>query len=618
MRAYDNVPVSPVCVNDSLAIDSDYCGIFATALNDITNKYRSTPQDPVVRSCSSASIATVAPRPDADATYRFFFVQDKQFQSFLAGRFTMSSVVASLQLQLAETARIPASRIQIISFTNQGVVDTLILERSRGSEPHTADLLVEIDTVISAPFLFNYSGRTLTTIIPGTQNTADAGDSSTEDSDSTNTAMIVVVSILIVIIVIAALYMYIRDIKKQKESSVTSNEEPVQMIDIDGKPYWRDDTERGASDVNIEESVIDDMTNPRRTTLEYHNPIAYRAAASVAKPEGLGGFDYIVRSIRPVMPFTFPTAFPVAQLANRPKEAQSREFNEVCNLSSGYQTTNIGHKFLDDYNLPRGLVSSNNVVPWDIVWQSDSTVVVLLPSSDESDILLPKSGNSINSDDILVTTSKTEKLTEDLFCHTLSLTNQLSGEERVVQSLQMSSWNEQSIEQDLIDLLIAAKQSHYANECAPAVVFDNGGSGRPSSGAFILAWISVKSALDSGFMDLARTTLLLRAQEKDLVRDLDEYMFVHSTLQRMLLTIPSMPEVQMTQSQHLAKMCLQTWHSTMKAQLRGESSSGYIDIAAVPDMPQDSGLPGQVQTTIPSSRQGDALAQYPDFPGFQG
>lgn len=621
LRGYDTVNAALVCVNGTyLGVDADHCGSFARSLTDMTNKFRFNPQDEKVRSCSSAPVSTVPPRSDSDATYRFFFVRDSQFNSFLAGRFTMSSVTASLRLQLGTFTNIPVSRLEITGFTNMGAVDTIILERTRPSDSHSSDLLLLLDQAISTPFLFNYSGRTLTTVIPGS-NTA-AGESGADDSDP-NTTMIVIVAILIGFVVVAGILLYRRDASKTNKAA-PDTQDPVSMINIDGKPYWRDDTEdKKNGESNVEESVIDDMTNPRRTTLEYHNPVAYHAAGSVAQPEALGGFDYIVRSTRPVMPFTFSTAFPVAQLAHRTSDVQEREFNEVVSLSAGYKAASADYKFLDDYNLPRGLIVARSALPWDVVWQSECTMVVLMPSVDETGTLLPSSGESMQSDDIAVLNSSNTMLTETLSCSNLSLTNQLSGEERMVQALQLTSWDEASVEQDLIDLLIAAKQSHYLNECSPTVVFDaSGATNRPSSGAFVLSWICVKSALDSGFIDLARTNLLLRAQEKELVRDSKEYQMVHATLMRMLLTIPSMAESQMSQAQQLTKVCLQTWHETMKAQLRGDVA-GYMDVAAVPDVIPTAGgyletvtsaSPAAVATLpTPGASSSDA-ASFPDFP----
>lgn len=579
LRSYSQVGAMPTCVNGSLTIDSDECGSFTSALNDLANKYLFDRTADVVRTCSSAPFSTASPREDADATYRFSFVQNTQYDLFLAGQFSQPSVVASLRLQLAQAANLPVSRFEVVAFSNDGVVDTVLRARTRAAESHTADLLVQLDAVISTPFLFDYSGRTLTTVIPGSDvNNNTPGASS--DSDDSDDVMIIIIILLIVLVIVIAVVMYIRDAKKSKDLENPAKEEPVQMIAIDGKPYWRDDTLQKGKGTNIEETVIDDMVKPRRTTMEYNNPVAYRGAAAVGLPEGLAGFDYIIRNARPVMPFTFATAFPVAHLGNRTIAIQDREYAEIVRLSAAYRPNANKYKYIDDYNLPRGFVYCKDTLSWDIVWESGCTVLVIMPSLDEIGHVVPEAGESISTNDVVVLNNSTSMLTETVSCTNLMLTNELTGKERMVQALQVSKWDpaDHSIEQDLIDILIAAKQSHFANNCSRAVVFDVQKNNRPTAGAFILTWICVKSALDSGFLDLARTSLLLRAQETLLVHQEFEYKLVHATLRKLLLAIPSMPDVQMTQAQKLAKVCLQSWHAAMKPKLTLDN--GYLDVSA--------------------------------------
>jgi hypothetical protein len=537
-------------------------------------------------------------------------------------------------------------------------VDTLLLERTRTEEAHTADLLVQLDTAVSLPFLFNYSGRTLTAVVPGSPGAGSGGPSSTGSSDDSDGAMIAVV-ILIIIIVIGGVLLYLRDVRNGNNAA--SSAEPVappvkMLVSADGKPYWRDETatdigednlDGGKSGAGIEESAIDDMTNPRRTTLEYQNPIAVQSSGAIDLPATLAGFDYVIRPpvSAPRLPFTFPTAFPVPQLVHRSEAMLDREFTTVGALSEAYRPNTANFKYLDDYKLPRGLLAAKatipETIPWDMVWESDCTVVVVMASKDEvGDAHVPAQGTNITSADqnIMIQNSGTAMLTETLMCSNLILRNSLeSGQERMVQALQITKWDpsEQSMEQDLIDMLIAAKQSHYANDGSKAVIFDSAHSkGRPSSGAFLLAWIAVKSALDTGLVDLSRTALLLEAQEKGLIRDRQEYGLVYATLRRMLLTIPSMADAQLSQSQQLCKMCLQTWHATLKTKQRNDMMTGYIDVSSEPLGPAYNGAysqggyldtsaapvlqaPQTYQTyQTPALSAGPPVVNFPEFPDF--
>jgi hypothetical protein len=575
-RAY-SLTVQASCVRGHLVVPLDGCPEFGDGLNDIIDLLQANPSGEPVAGCSSAQLygdtTMTPPVVDTTSTYTFRFSDNEQYAGFWQVGFNPDSVINALERDLENATGIPSDRLQVVAFALDGLVSVDLLERERDSDPTSDILLTQLDDVITTGYTFQYASRRLTADEPAVA----VAEESTGDSTSITTGAMISILLVIVVLVAVAVYIYKRQKAEKLAKASVAPGDGVQMVSFDGKPHWLD--EFGARTDGASLGIAETNLGLPHTTSEYLTPFGSNAAA-IGSPGGVefnpdprSGFDYVIRNTRPSMPFTTATAFPVVQLMLRDEQTQRREYSEVASLSRGYKKNPLNFKHIDDYNKVQGIIASKGDLPWAVAWESRCTTVVLLPSVTENGgKILPEDGQTIQHGSILVRSNTRTNLPGKVVRTVVTLVDQRTGGQRIVQAFQLAGWSSSTMVQDFSSLLMAG---HDAREIGTSVMMhDTESKSRPSSGAAALSWLCINSALDTGYVDLARTLLLVRAQDRDLLRDQGEYTFVHAALMQMLITIPSMDERLQTASQRQIANALIQWRNSLNAE-----SGGYIQLS---------------------------------------
>ena len=317
------------------------------------------------------------------------------------------------------------------------------------------------------------------------------------------------------------------------------------------------------------------------------------------------GFDYVVRHMRPMLPFDMSTALSASKISGRTVDDLEFEFGTVTELTAGYSEGAELHSILDDYGIAEGLVAGRRELPWNGIWQTETKVILLMPSLEEVGHMLPPIMQSVEVDGYKIMHDASTKVSPSVTVVNMLVSKveyDPAAEQRMVQVLEIAQWDPDTFEQDIIDMMVAGMQAHFACNSGVTMVFDNPRSrrkaGRPSTGAMLLAWICTKSALDTGYIDVARTLLLLRAQDKTLVRDLEDYTLVYSTLRRLLLGIPGIDEAHLSTSQKVAKLFLRTCHATIKSKRGSLKAAAAAAAATVSDDAPESCVPGDIAANL--------------------
>ena len=579
-RSY-SLTVQATCVRGHLAVPLDGCTEFGDGVNDIIDQLQSNPSGEPVAGCSSAQLyadTTTAPLVfDTTSTYTFRFSDDEQYNGFWEVGFNPESVINALERDLVNVTGIPSDRLQVVAFALDGLVSVDILERERDSDATSDVLLNQLDDVITTGYTFQYASRRLSA--EHNEAAVAAPEESTGESASVTTGAVISILLVIVILVAVAVYVYKRQKAEKLAKALVGPVDGVQMVSFDGKPHWLDEFGERTGDTP---GVAETNLGLSRTTSEYLTPFGSKAVVNpaMASPGGVefnadprSGFDYVIRNTRPSMPFSTATAFPVVQLMLRDEQTQRREYAEVASLSGGYKKNPLNFKYIDDYNKVQGIIASKGDLPWAVAWESRCSVILLLPSmSEKGGKILPEEGQTTQHGSILVRSNGRTNIPGKVVRTVITLADQSTGGQRIVQAFQLSGWSSSTMVQDFGSLLMAG---HEAREIGTSVMMhDTESKSRPSTGSAALSWLCINSALDTGYVDLARTLLLVRAQDRDLLRDQGEYTFVHSALMQMLITIPSMDERLQTASQRQIANALLQWRNSLNAE-----SGGYIQLS---------------------------------------
>jgi hypothetical protein len=466
--------------------------------------------------------------------------------------------------------------------------------------PYTGAVLVPIATTAGANLEPN----------PGS-------DSSSSDDDLISGTFEITVAAVLGFALVLILVLIFSQRRKRSDvnlalgSDMGSNQPSIAMTPLGGGQYWSDPPPGGVApsyaEVNVDQAMAQaqaqaqmqmqmQMQQDRPRGVNVAIPARGSAAATMAnrafaKPfTANGGYNYKVASKGPVMPFTTPTAFEVMQLTSRTTAQRTLEYAQVTQMCETYRPVNANPKFIDDYNLARGLVVSTGNLSWSAVWSSAASVLVVLPAADEPfpTRIVPAAGETQQRGRIRVYTNHTSAASLDnVVVYNISMQN-AAGEERHVVALQPRTWaGGISRVQTLGELMAAANQSRRPG--AAVFVHDIPGGqstypqqdpiSRPSPGAFTLSWLCIAQALDTGLIDKARTLLLLRSQDRELLSGVEEYSNVQNVLAQMLITIPIMDARSQSPSQRYITAAVHGWRPASMGKI--DRTVGHIDQAAM-------------------------------------
>lgn len=617
----------------------DSCEMFQLPLAGALGRYFADPSSPELDGCNTAPIITTIAAVDAPETYRFVFVQDEQLAGFQAS-VSGTGYYVSLEEQLttaldvrrcgrpgcSEAARRRAGRsfgnggdysgrLAVVSVDADATVTVNITARAESSGLLATDIAADLDAIVrnmTSPFTFTYGARSLTsTSFVSTTPTPEVSSSASSDDEGTSIiAAVVVVAIVLCMAVVYLFVVFSRRSAAAKDAAI--------KVGQDDRPSWADDLD---AEDNTNGSVTFALTrraslNARRTSnlvpdvptdqpyagrrssfvpetssaMAFKSPFANSGAMALPDQTAFqtsNGYDYGIHNSGRVEPFSFTTTFPIKDLQFRTPAVNRREVVEVVRVTQSFQATAAGHHVIDDYKHRGGLIAARDELPWAEVWAGMCTTIVILPAENENLVVFPGAGNSTTSGTFVVKNTQEEKY-ENIRCVSLEVSSTLTGETRHMRLFQpQERWESTTMLKNTVDLLMASMDSHFvveSGEVSNMFLYETPSNGRkpqerPSMGAFLLAWVSMKSASDTGMLDLARVMYILCAQDKALLTDADEYEFVVNLLAHVLVQIPAMNANghQLSTSQKHAIGCLQNWR-TVAIKHAANNDNGYRDI----------------------------------------
>lgn len=632
-RMYTVSDTTAICVDGAIGFTieagaPDSCEMFQLPLAGALGRYFADPSSPELDGCNTAPIMTTIAAVDAPETYRFVFVQDDQLAGFQAS-VSGTNYYVSLEEQLATAldvrrcgrpgCSLPRSdyrpRLAVISVDADATVTVNISARAESWGLLATDIAADLDAIVrntTSPFTFTYGARSLTsTSFVSTTPTPEVSISASSDVESTSIiAVVVVVAIVLCMAVVYLFVVFSRRSAAAKDAAI--------KVGQDDRPSWADDLDaeddtngavtfsltRRASlnarrNSNLEPDVPTDKPYVGRrssfvpetsSAMAFKSPFANSGAMALPDQTAFqtsNGYDYGIHNSGRVEPFSFTTAFPIKDLQFRTPAVNRREVVEVVRVTQSFQAATASHHVIDDYKHRAGLITARDELPWAEVWTGMCTTIVILPAENENLVVYPGAGNSTTSGIFVVKNTQEEKY-ENIRCVRLKVSSTLTGETRHMRLFQpQERWETTTMLENTVDLLMASMDSHFvveSGEVSNMFLYETPSNGRkpqerPSMGAFLLAWVSMKSASDTGMLDLARVMYILCAQDKALLTDADEYEFVVNLLTHVLVQIPAMNAngYQLSTSQKHAIGCLQNWR-TVAIKHAANNDNGYRDV----------------------------------------
>ena len=625
-RMYTVPDTTAICVDGAIGFvieagAPDSCEMFQLPLAGALGRYFSDPSSPELDGCNTAPIITTIPAVDAPETYRFVFVQDDQLVGFQAS-VTGTGYFVALEEQIATAACgrrgcTEDGRLAVVSVDVDGTVTVTVSARADPSGLLASEIVAELDAIVrntTSPFTFTYGARALTsTSFVSTTPIPDLSSSASLDNNE-GTGVIAAVTVVAIVLCLAVVYLFV--VFSRRSAAAKDTVAKYDGDAQDARPSWADDlnaedgtdgeepfalTRRVSLNAQKASKVMPDMPNEfpagrrssfvpasNNSTMTFKSPFANSAAMALPDQTAFqtsNGYDYGIHNTGRVEPFSFTTAFPIKDLQFRTSAVNRREVIEVVRVTQPFQATAAGHHVIDDYKRRGGLIAARDELPWAEVWAGMCTTIVILPAENENLVVFPGAGNTTTSGTFVVKNTQEEKY-ENIRCVSLEVSSTLTGETRQLRLFQpQERWETSTMTKNMVDLLMASMDSHFvvaSGQVSNLFLYETPSNGRkpqerPSMGAFLLAWISLKSASDTGMLDLARVMYILCAQDKALLTSPDEYEVVVNLLAHVLVQIPAMNASghQLSTSQKHAIGCLQNWRAVA---VKHADDNGYRDV----------------------------------------
>jgi hypothetical protein len=575
------------------------------ALNDLLTLYTEDPFADPVRGCSSFPYIFPTLQPDFPSSYRFVIIKDEQYNAFLSSGLSTDGLLRALRLELGNALNIPVNRIApIVNMTDRNVVTVSFLPRNSIEEgPITNELLLSVDSMAAASWTFTYSRRTLTIRPIAADGQDDLPLSSTASDDSGIGAIgITLLLLLLLVAAIFGVFIYRRQTHTPKSSPV---------INLAGVGADTD------TDFQLVANALTAAGTDPESVAPWEDGITINPEA--LRDSKTGRFNYVVPKLS-----GSDSAFTTSELGTRPTAVQNAEYSAVQEKTVMLNKPKGECTILDDYDKQGGLVASttqDGSIPWDIIWERDCRVVILLPPKAGTKTKIAAEGQTISDGETDATTQSMDRGEKGVIEYEVHLENKLEeGAEKLIYVVQLGSWGKGSTVSDFVSLLEEGRSQHTDHPEKPVFVHDVKDDGEwPSLGAYVLAWVAVKSSLHTGHIDLAHTLTLLRAQKKDLVKNIHEYHLVNMALKRILVTSSAIGLQKLVRSQRgnslrrSSKSSMTAWHHAETEPIQPEK----IFFDAGGPVPAPGGEAGSANwrrfSVTPTSDAGASLRGKADF-----
>ena len=544
------------------------CETVVGALNDMITLYTEDPFADPVRGCSSFPYIFPTLQPDFASSYRFVIIKDEQYNAFLSSGLSTDGLLRALRLELGNALNIPVNRIApIVNMTDRNVVTVSFLPRdsiggarfgravaAAEDGPTTNELLMSVDSMAAASWTFTYSRRTLT-IRPIAADGQDDLPLSSTASDDSGIGVVGMALLLVLLLVAAILGVFI-----YRRQTHTPKSSPV--INLAGVGADTD------TDFQLVANALTAAGTDQEAVAPWEDGITINPEA--LRDSDTGRYNYVVPELS-----SSDSAFTTSELGTRPTAVQNAEYSAIQEKTVMLNKPKGECTILDDYDKQGGLVASttqDGSIPWDIIWERDCRVVILLPPKAGTKTQIAAEGQTVSDGETDATTQSVDRGEKGVIEYEVHLENKLEeGAEKLIYVVQLGSWGKGTTVSDFVSLLQEGRSQHIDHPEKPVFVHDVKDDGEwPSLGAYVLAWIAVKSSLHTGHIDLARTLTLLRAQKKDLVKNIHEYHLVNMALKRILVSSPTMGLQKLVRSQRgnslrrSSKSSMTAWHPAEK------------------------------------------------------
>ncbi len=255
-------------------------------------------------------------------------------------------------------------------------------------------------------------------------------------------------------------------------------------------------------------------------------------------------FDAVMKA-SPALPHADAIA-PAAAARNRFRNVLANDERRVRLRGRKAGEDYINADYVDGYLKPKAIIATQGPMMsttsdfWQMIWDEGSHVIVMMTELEEGGRpkchrYWPEAGAEEDHGGVSVLLVH-ETVTKELSDFELSVQNKMTGEDRTVHLFQMHGWPDHGIPESpalFVRNVITVKDAHMAVASpGPLVIHCSAGVGR--TGVFCLVDICLHSILDSGYVDVPHTLLLLRLQREGLVQTKVQYEFCYEVLVALL------------------------------------------------------------------------------------
>ncbi|XP_077323168.1 receptor-type tyrosine-protein phosphatase epsilon-like [Lithobates pipiens] len=258
------------------------------------------------------------------------------------------------------------------------------------------------------------------------------------------------------------------------------------------------------------------------------------------------------------------------QAKNRYKKVLPYDDSRVVLRSGPSRSDYINASYVNGYKAPKLYIATQGPLPetladfWSMVWQENSSVIVMLTGLQEKnkvkcECYWPEQSHTYG--DITVSVQKIIQ-TGAVTIHSFSLKKVQSTVQMTVEHLQYLRWPDHGVPRNTSDLvqLIELMNKCHTPGAGPVIVHCSAGIGR--TGTFIALDILLKMAHSTKKVNVYNCVSELRKKRVKMVQEKEQYIFLYDALLEGLLcgnTIVSVSDIQ----KHMGQMSVQDGRTNM-------------------------------------------------------
>ncbi|XP_073474238.1 receptor-type tyrosine-protein phosphatase kappa-like isoform X3 [Aquarana catesbeiana] len=255
---------------------------------------------------------------------------------------------------------------------------------------------------------------------------------------------------------------------------------------------------------------------------------------------------------------------PVNQAKNRYKKVLPYDDSRVVLRSSHSRSDYINASYIDGYKAPKFYIATQGPIPetvsdfWSMVWQENSSVIVMLTGLEEQNKVKceqywPEQSQTYG--DIIVTVQKIVQ-TGAFTIRSFSLRKVQSIAHVMVDQIHYLRWPDHGVPKNTSDMVQLVELMNKCNPpgSGPVIVHCSAGIGR--TGTFLALDILLKRAREMKKVNVYNCVLELRKRRVKMVQEKEQYIFLYNVLLETLLCgSTSVPVVKI--QEHIHRMSVE-------------------------------------------------------------